>query len=151
MQEDKPQTHDKEQDVEYLRNRVHALELEVKDKDRQIGDLKETVRQRESSVGWRMSQFYGHFFSMGSPVTKALTRLFNRVSPTNETESKHIEVYREELKQILKEHEGKIKGIIVYPPTVDWNIPLFQRPQQLALELSKSGYLFFFSTGKEPV
>jgi len=31
---------------------------------------------------------------------------------------------------------------------VDWNIPLFQRPQQLALEMSKNGYLFFFSTGK---
>ncbi|BAI60308.1 conserved hypothetical protein [Methanocella paludicola SANAE] len=85
---------------------------------------------------------------MGSPLTKLLSRTFNRVSPSGEPAPKNVEAYRAALNEILKEREGKIKGIIVYPPTVDWNIPLFQRPQQLALELSKSGYLFFFSTGK---
>jgi glycosyltransferase involved in cell wall biosynthesis len=38
------------------------------------------------------------------------------------------------------------KDILLYPPTIDWNIPLFQRPQHLALQLSKLGYLFFFAS-----
>jgi len=38
------------------------------------------------------------------------------------------------------------KTTIIYPPTVDWNISLFQRPQHLALQLSMLGYLFFFSS-----
>ncbi len=38
------------------------------------------------------------------------------------------------------------KGIIIYPPTIDWDMPLFQRPQQLALAFAKEGYLFFYGT-----
>ncbi len=136
------------EELEYLRERVESLELQIKDKDRQILDLKETVRQRESSASWRLGQLYGKFFSMGSPITKALLGFFNRVSPANGQKKKDMAAHSGELKKLLAEREGKVKGIIVYPPTVDWNIPLFQRPQQLALELSKSGYLFFFSTGK---
>ncbi len=136
-----------EREVEYLRERVESLELQIKDKDRQIQDLKETVRLREGSASWRLGQVYGRFFSMGSPITKALLGIFNRVFPSNGPAKKDVAVHRGELKKILEEREGKVRGIIVYPPTVDWNIPLFQRPQQLALELSKNGYLFFFSTG----
>ncbi len=39
------------------------------------------------------------------------------------------------------------RPIIVSYPLVDWNIPLFQRPQHLALNLARAGYLYFFVTG----
>jgi len=53
--------------------------------------------------------------------------------------------YTRELKTILANHKGA-KGIIVYPPTIDWHMPLFQRPQQLAKAFAKEGYLFFYCT-----
>jgi polysaccharide pyruvyl transferase CsaB len=37
------------------------------------------------------------------------------------------------------------RGIIVYPPTVDWGF-MFQRPQQLARALARAGYLYFYCT-----
>ena len=54
-------------------------------------------------------------------------------------------VYLEELEGILNSHRN-VKGVIIYAPTVDWNIPLFQRPQHLASQLAKQGYLYFFCT-----
>lgn len=39
---------------------------------------------------------------------------------------------------------NKNKTVIVFPPLLDWNIPLFQRPQHIALNLSRLNYLYFF-------
>jgi len=36
------------------------------------------------------------------------------------------------------------KGIIIYPPTVNWRFPLFQRPHQIFRVLAEKGYLCFF-------
>lgn len=49
------------------------------------------------------------------------------------------------LHEIVGAH-GNCKGIIVFPPTVDWDTPLFQRPEHMALQLARRGYLFFFCT-----
>ncbi|MDD2502825.1 MAG: glycosyltransferase [Clostridia bacterium] len=52
-------------------------------------------------------------------------------------------VLKRELEWILQQNQD-IKGIIIYPPTIDWGERLFQRPQQLALGFAKMGYLFFY-------
>ncbi len=45
------------------------------------------------------------------------------------------------MNQLLsEEHEG----IVIYPPTIDWEIPLFQRPHQVMRVLAEKGYLCFF-------
>ncbi len=49
-----------------------------------------------------------------------------------------------ELKSILKKHKGKT--VIIFPPIMDWNIPLFQRPQHLAKNLAKFNLLYFYCT-----
>lgn len=51
-------------------------------------------------------------------------------------------------KQILNEilkHNAKKKIIIFYSP-VPWNLPLYQRPHHIALQLSKLDYLYFYCT-----
>lgn len=53
--------------------------------------------------------------------------------------------YRSELEEILKKHKDA-KGIIIYPAISDWNMPLTQRFNHLALTLSRAGYLFFYVT-----
>lgn len=61
-------------------------------------------------------------------------------------ERKIIVQNQEILRHILQEKQvGKdYRAIIVFPPSLDWNVQLFQRPQQLALALAKQGALVFY-------
>lgn len=54
------------------------------------------------------------------------------------------------LRQILQANQtGKnYRTIIIFPPSLDWDVQLFQRPQQLALALAKKGALVFYSQPK---
>ena len=144
------QLKDKNAEVVDLQETVAGLESQIEIKNQEIGQLQETLRQRESSLSWRFSQFYGRYFSMDSPLTRFISYILNKIVHSlehrNVAKTKETKYYKQELESILKNHEGKVKGIVVYPSNVDWNIPLFQRPQQIALKLSDLGYLFFFST-----
>ncbi len=53
--------------------------------------------------------------------------------------------HKVQLQNILKKYPDRT--IIILPVLVDWNIPLFQRPQHLAKNLAKEGYLYFYCTG----
>ena len=48
------------------------------------------------------------------------------------------------LDEILIKEKYLSKKIILFLPSVKWNIPLFQRPQQLALALGRQGALVFY-------
>ena len=52
--------------------------------------------------------------------------------------------YHAQLDRILDANRGK--PIIVFRSVVDWNIPLFQRPQHIAKGLADQGFLFFYCT-----
>ena len=54
------------------------------------------------------------------------------------------------LNEILKNYKpGKeYRSIIIFPPSLDWDVQLFQRPQQLALALAKQGALVFYTQPK---
>lgn len=49
------------------------------------------------------------------------------------------------IRQIIQDYAGR--DIYVLPALIDWNVPLFQRPQQLAMGLAHNGVLFFYLTG----
>ena len=51
----------------------------------------------------------------------------------------------DEIESILGMHKDA-KGIVVYPPAIDWNIPLLQRPQHMASCLAKNNWLYFYCT-----
>lgn len=48
------------------------------------------------------------------------------------------------LKSILK--TSPEKPVIVSPPLFDWDVPLFQRPQQIAISLGQRDFLYFYCT-----
>lgn len=50
----------------------------------------------------------------------------------------------ERIEAVLAEYEGK--RIVLFPEVVDWNIPLFQRPQQLAMAFAQENVLFIYVT-----
>ena len=74
-----------------------------------------------------------------SRFSKRLTNTINTITHTRDHKAK--------LRKIITSKLHRAKGVLIYPPTVDWNVPLFQRPQHLATELSRLGYLFFYCTG----
>jgi hypothetical protein len=49
------------------------------------------------------------------------------------------------LGDILDAHATS-RGFVVFPPTVDWNYPLFQRPHHIALGLAEHEYVFLYMT-----
>lgn len=51
---------------------------------------------------------------------------------------------QKQLETILNEHSDK--EIIVYLAPVPWNLPLYQRPHHVALNLANSNYLYFYCT-----
>lgn len=59
-----------------------------------------------------------------------------------------IKKHRQQLAFILSRH-GSAKQVIVFPPGLDWQTQLFQRPQHLALSLARQGILVFYVEPEE--
>ncbi|MDO4536350.1 MAG: glycosyltransferase [Clostridium perfringens] len=55
-------------------------------------------------------------------------------------------LYYNELKDVINCEE--YHSIIVFDSRVGWNIPLFQRPQHMAIKLSDKGFLYFYRTSE---
>lgn len=53
-----------------------------------------------------------------------------------------------DLQNILDAYPDAL-GVVIFPPTIGWNINLFQRPHQLARAFAKKGFLVFFCTEAE--
>lgn len=56
---------------------------------------------------------------------------------------KLIEACRIELKEIIRAYPDA-KGIILFPPSVEWDTTLFQRPHQMAMAFASLGYLVLY-------
>ena len=81
-------------------------------------------------------------------VSYRIFRFFNRLDERwmqkrEEKIKKANEKYYKYLEKLV--NNKKYKYIFVFYPYAEWNIPIFQRPQQIALELSKrKDVLYFF-------
>ncbi|MGE6667862.1 methyltransferase domain-containing protein [Paenibacillus xylanexedens] len=129
-----------ESDVEYLR-------LLLAERENRLNDI-------QSSKFWSIAtKFYN--FRDRSMLSKSLRTLKNEgikavLSKAKRKIKKSLIKMRYknenlyELRRILK--ENKDKTVVIFPPLLDWNIPLFQRPQHIAINLAKQGYLYFYCT-----
>ncbi len=57
--------------------------------------------------------------------------------------SRRVNHFRSEMERIVR-REGKDREIIIFAPSVQWDVELFQRPQQLARALARQGALVFY-------
>jgi glycosyltransferase involved in cell wall biosynthesis len=48
-----------------------------------------------------------------------------------------------QLRSLIQQHDD-VEQVVIFPPSLDWNTPLFQRPQQLAVALAHQGALVFY-------
>jgi teichuronic acid biosynthesis glycosyltransferase TuaH len=139
--------------VEELRARCAALEAEVAALNAELSDIEFIQwRERDSFIHKLYRRYDGSSFR-DSLAAKLLVRALKwclgyRAAGGDrgtETGGGRVNSHSAALSLILKQSEPGRKGIIVFPPGLPWNAPLFQRPQQLALELAKLGYLFLFA------
>lgn len=56
---------------------------------------------------------------------------------------KYVKMHQARLNEILTLHKNG-NPLIIFAPSLDWNVQLFQRPQQLALALAREGALVFY-------
>lgn len=92
------------------------------------------VLSQKLRAGWALARHV-----TPEPVKKIIRKIINL------TERKIIAEHQAHLKVILEqESQTSSRPIIVFPPSLDWQVQLFQRPQQLALALARQGALVFY-------
>jgi len=139
--------------------KIKSNEDKIKSKNRQlkldkneIKHLQETVRGEKDRIDaiyhsktWQLGQMVGKKLA-GTPVEKVAEKSVNFIlNRWSKNQVQSNESHNKQLKKLLKEHQG-VKGVIIYPPTVDWNIPLFQRPQHMAKHMADNNWLYFYCT-----
>ena len=75
-------------------------------------------------------------------IGKKLKKFWVLINRDYKAETLEKEV--KELLSLIENYKKQGKYVFIYPPTVDWNIPLYQRPQHFANEIAKLGHLFIF-------
>lgn len=55
--------------------------------------------------------------------------------------------YYDHLQLILDRPESRGKPVFIQMVTIDWFVPLYQRPQHMALAMAEQGYVVFYMTG----
>jgi teichuronic acid biosynthesis glycosyltransferase TuaH len=150
---------------------IHDLHSKINRISDECGELKKTLAEKEealyaankrfnditSSRFWRASSFiyrmlekskiiyvYKTFKMIKRQGVKEVARKVSNKVENRMIESVSQRNYETELKEILEKHKGK--PIVIFPPLVDWNIPLFQRPQHIAINLANEGFLYFYCT-----
>jgi len=89
--------------------------------------------EKKNKVTWGGDQSESHNKKIYDNVIRKFHNLFSPRKVKNEDVLS--------MNQLLSK---KYKGIIIYPPTVNWRFPLFQRPHQMFRVLAEKGYLCFF-------
>lgn len=49
-------------------------------------------------------------------------------------------------RDVLNAPEGRYKGVFIQEAVIDWNVPLYQRPQHMAAAFGRLGYLVIYRT-----
>ncbi len=140
------------QEVNDLKKELQAREQELQAKDyelqvlqNQFNILNNELNDIKQSTVWRLATKYYTLRDSNLLISKTINFLKKykpkAVSSDNTLINKK---HKKQLADILKAQPTQ--PIMILPPLVDWNIPLFQRPQHLARNIAKQNVLYFFST-----
>ena len=139
---------------EYLK-RNRELEKEIEQKGKEIKHLKmenEYLKNLKESAEKRVREILNEKNRYERELNKIYTSRFWKIASLyyrlrnkfKELPLKVLENYTiNKLNNLIADNSSYT---FIYPPTVDWNIPLFQRPQHISLELSKLGNLVLYFT-----
>lgn len=140
-----------------VKTQISDLQNTVKTQQQENFELKNSLdyeRQRVDALlntkTWKLTKLYERKFQ-GNVAGKIIEKAVDLAVGRDMQESKQTATGDDRQKTFddirsIVSRSGKVKGIVVYPPTVDWNIPLLQRPQHMATSLAKSNWLYFYCT-----
>jgi glycosyltransferase involved in cell wall biosynthesis len=100
------------------------------------------LSSREYDAIWKKNKAYFES-KWGIKWSNDLTE-FRNLALKNGTETiRMTDFYQFQINKILKNNHRRV---FIFYPVIEWNTPVFQRPHQIALSLSRLGHLVFFFT-----
>ena len=148
------QLEDKNNKIKEIQNLTADFKLQIEEMSNEVLNLKETLNQRESSLSWRLSQFYGRYFEIDSLLSRSVSKILNKLvstkNPKNTTDiflNFDRELYKklnmmEDLKKFID--SGNNTHICLIFSGTKFVENEGQRPLRLAQEFSKKGYKIIF-------
>lgn len=128
---------EKEVEINELKRKLEEHEKAKIDLEEKVNNLTHEKNIYEAQLN---KIYMSRFWKLASKYYK-LKRSISKLP------SKFLKIFViNKLKDLTKNAQKLKKIVFIYPPTVDWNIPLFQRPQHISLELSKRRNLVLYFT-----
>lgn len=158
------------------------LEFQLKQSQLELKNLQEDILAIKSSTSWTLTKpvrVVGNIFKYPKATIFKIARFIYQNSPlflkkilmkyksafkqsynTSQEVCRDTKVYDSDLTwdefnaNVLQDIES-YKGIFVQEETIDWNVPLYQRPQHIATAFGRLGYIVIYRTynftGKDEV
>lgn len=98
------------------------------------------------AIFWRLPK---NFRKKLKHPADALVNYLRPLSPSKKIHQQNInskDLSWDEFNAKVLSKRSKYKGIFIQERIIDWNVPLYQRPQQIASALGKIGYLVVYKT-----
>lgn len=105
------------------------------ERDQEIARLRGLLTDTYSSKGWKFLSALRKFRSVSLPRSTLDQDVAMIIGQ---------EVHKGPSLTRILEEKVDARDIIIFLPSNYWNVPLFQRPHQLALSFARQGYLVFF-------
>ncbi|THU02829.1 glycosyltransferase [Lampropedia puyangensis] len=151
-----------------LSQHIAALNQDIIDRDRQIDQISQSVVVHQNdlknirySASWRITHplrvGYSFISKWGSPIFSRLPQglrkvALGQINPVAHSSSpKASQQVNKDLswsdfsRKVLARRDS-YKGIFVQEIVIDWNVPLYQRPQHMAVAMARQGYLVIYRT-----
>lgn len=122
---------------------INLLQEQVNYLTKKNQELLERVARFEASPVWQVYLALNKIRQAILPSGGRVMRYLNRLALLRKIRRFVFRNLYAELMDILKEHSD-VKGIIVFPPSIEWKAALYQRPQHLAMAFAREGYLVFY-------
>ncbi len=147
----------------YVKDKTWLANLVI-DRDRTINELLQRISMVESSSSYRITRLIWRVLARLAPANSPQHRLgraaVNRLAreakklrrPIPEPQAPAVRpaappidraLAEKQLDELLLEH-AQARDVVVLAPTILWNVPLFQRPQQMALAFARQGCLTIY-------
>ena len=128
---------------------IQNLRSELVLKDNKISELEQILSERENSLSWKLSQYYGRYFLMNSHITKLIRYFINKFIPKNNSTilrplNKSELSALSSLKLFLKNNSGN--NILLIFSGVKFIETEGQRSMRLAQNISKKNFSVIFAS-----
>lgn len=142
--------------------KLDSLQKEIALRGAESSQLRHALKNFQASASWRITSplrgLYKSISKIGTPVFLGLPAglqksilyklnpvaypLSQDVAQANKSRDVPWDIFA---KEILT-HRNKYKGIFIQETVIDWNVPLYQRPQHMAVAMARQGYLVIYRT-----